>query len=331
MTAKQVNGPKCVGVAGLGLMGRGIVTCLLGHGLKVIAYNRTYSRAIKARGAIAGMLEDALAREVLKPSHVKDWRDRFRVVKSCKGLASCDFVIETVKENLKLKGQLYDEIESHVSPNTVIASNTSSFPLELLQKKRKHPERFVVMHWAEPAWITRFMEIVRNEKTTDDARRLTERLGRLCDKEPSVMNFDIRGFLANRMMYAFIREACYLVDHGVATVDMIDRSFRNDTGWWSALAGPFRWMDLTGIDAYAAVMEGIHPELADTKTLPEIMKLMRKRGARGISNQNGFYKYTEETAKAWENAWVEFTYDIRKLVKKYENRLDKAGALPEDD
>lgn len=61
-------------------------------------------------------------------------------------------------------------------------------------------------------------------------------------------------------MYAMMREACYLVEAGVADIATIDRSFRNDIGWWAALAGPFRWMDLTGIPAYAAVMDGLLPK-----------------------------------------------------------------------
>jgi len=93
---------------------------------------------------------------------------------------------------MALKRKIYAELEECMPDDAVIASNTSSFPLALLQAKSKHPERFVVMHWSEPAWITRFMEIVRNEGTSDDAVSKTEQLGPLCGKEPSVLNFDIR-------------------------------------------------------------------------------------------------------------------------------------------
>ena len=319
-----------VGVVGLGLMGRGIAACLLSHGLKVVAFNRTRERAERAREFLAEAMDEVVRRGVVAQDRVADWQDRFVLASSYECLAVCPFVIESVKEDMALKRRLYREVEACVAEDAVIASNTSSFPLTMLQAESRRPERFVVMHWSEPAWITRFMEIVRNEKTSEDAIEKTRQLGLLCDKQPSFLNFDIRGFITNRLMYAFIREACYLADLGVADVATIDRSFRNDVGWWATLAGPFRWMDLTGIEAYGLVMEGLLPELSNRKELPEIMRRMREQSAQGTANRKGFYPYTKDTAAAWEEAWVDFTYDIRKLVRKYENRLKKAGALGEE-
>jgi 3-hydroxybutyryl-CoA dehydrogenase len=171
------------------------------------------------------------------------------------------------------------------------------------------------------------MEIVRTEVTTDRAVHLAQAIAQRCGKEPCLLNFDVPGFVTNRLMYAFIREACHLVDLGVCDVATVDQSFRNDVGWWATLAGPFRWMDLTGIHSYAAVMEGLLPTLSNSERLPEIMKKMREQSAEGIGNQKGFYKYDKHSAKAWEEAWVDFTYDIRKLIMKYEERLRAEGAL----
>jgi 3-hydroxybutyryl-CoA dehydrogenase len=146
-----------------------------------------------------------------------------------------------------------------------------------------------------------------------------ERFGRSCGKEPAVLRRDIRGFLSNRMMYAMLREACYLVEAGIADVETIDQSFRNDMGWWSLLAGPFRWMDLTGIPAYATVMDGLLPELCNETRVPEMMRKMVAEDAGGIHNRRGFYPYTRSGARRWEEKWVEFTYDMRKLAEKYKD------------
>jgi len=132
----------------------------------------------------------------------------------------------------------------------------------------------------------------------------------------------VRGFLSNRMMYAMLREAFHLVESGIADVETVDRSFRNDIGWWATVAGPFRWMDLTGIPAYAAVMEGLLPQLCNEKRVPRLMRQVVRSGAVGIANRNGFYPYTRPSAKEWEKVWVDFTYDIRKLVEKYEKRVE---------
>jgi 3-hydroxybutyryl-CoA dehydrogenase len=310
-----------IGLIGLGLMGRGIAACLLSRGLEVIAYNRTARRAKQACRYIAEMLEELVARKVVRRSQVLDWGERFRSTQSLGELARTEFIIESVTKDLDLKRRIYDQVEAVVPARTVIASNTSSFPTTLLQQGRRHPARFIVMHWSEPATITRYLEIVPGEKTARRTVRLTEKLGLLCGKEPTVLNLDIRGFISNRLMYAMMREACYLVESGVADVAAVDRSFRNDVGWWATLAGPFRWMDLTGIPAYAAVMEGLFPELAHSKSVPELMKKVVEKGAKGTSNRKGFYRYTRASAREWEKAWVDFTFDVRRLVEKYEKQV----------
>jgi 3-hydroxybutyryl-CoA dehydrogenase len=183
-----------------------------------------------------------------------------------------------------------------------------------------HPERFIGMHWGEPAQIMRYLEIIPGRQTSARTTRLTRKLGEICGKEPTVLNQDIQGFLSNRMMYAMLREACYLVEAGIADIETVDRSFRNDMGWWALLAGPFRWMDLTGIPAYALVMDGLLPKLSNTTATPKLMRDMVASGAQGISNAKGFYRYSKSGAKRWEKAWVDFTYEIRALADKYSER-----------
>jgi len=310
-----------VGVIGLGLMGRGIVACLLANGLPVVAYNRTARRAKQAQKHIAEMLDELVARRVTPRAQVSSWQRRLQVTGDFDDLADADFIIESVTEDLALKRRIYDQVEAAVRARTVIASNTSSFPTTLLQEGRKRPGRFIVMHCAEPAPITRYLEIVPGKRTTKRTTRLATRLGVLCGKEPTVLNFDIRGFISNRLMYAMMREACYLVEAGVADVATVDRSFRNDVGWWAALAGPFRWMDLTGIPVYATVMEGLLPELCNSESVPALMSKVLGKGAEGISNGKGFYTYSRASRREWEKAWVDFTFDISCIVAKYEKRV----------
>ena len=86
------------------------------------------------------------------------------------------------------------------------------------------------------------------------------------------------------------------------------------------LVGVFRWMDLTGIPGYATVMEGLFPKLANTRKVPKLMRDVVARGAKGISNAKGFYRYTRKSARQWERNWIDFTYDMRKLSDKYAQR-----------
>jgi 3-hydroxybutyryl-CoA dehydrogenase len=309
-----------VGLIGLGLMGRGIASCLLAHGLEVVAYNRTAVRARASVRHIEATLEEMVRRRLLTRAGMRDWRGRFHLVRSIAELAPARFVIESVKEDLVLKRQIYDQLEAAVREDAVISSNTSSLPISVLQTGRTNPARFIGMHWGEPAQIMRYLEVIPGDQTSPATIELTMRLGELCGKEPTLLNRDIQGFISNRMMYAMLREACYLVESGIADIETVDRSFRNDIGYWATLAGPFRWMDLTGIPAYAAVMDGLLSKLCDTKEVPKVMKDVVARGAQGIGNAQGFYPYTKASARRWEKAWVDFTYEIRKLAEKFDSR-----------
>ncbi len=258
-----------IGVAGLGLMGQGIASCLVAYGFRVIAYSRTAAREAESAGHVSKSLREMLRRGLIPARKIRDWRDRYRFVATLDGLAPCAFVVETVKEDLELKREIYSSLEEILTARAVIASNTSSIPITLLQHGRKHPERFVGVHWGEPVQVMRYLEIVPGKQTSPRVVRLAQKLGKACGKEPTVLNEDIRGFLSNRMMYAMMREAFHLVEHGIASLEDVDRSFRNDMGWWATLAGPFRWMDLTGIPAYQAVMEGLFPELCNSPEVPK--------------------------------------------------------------
>ena len=169
--------------------------------------------------------------------------------------------------------------------------------------------------------VSRYLEITCGKQTAARAIRLARQIGHACGKEPTLLNQDIRGFLSNRMMYAMMREAFYLVEQGIADLADVDRSFRNDIGWWATIAGPFRWMDLTGIPAYAAVMEDLLPELCNSSEVPALLKAMVENGAEGVANQKGFYEYSKASAEEWSRAWVDFSYDLNQLVEKYNKRL----------
>ena len=220
-------------------------------------------------------------------------------------------MIETVGESLELKRNIYKTLESVIAEDVVIASNTSGISLSVLQDQLNHKGRFIGMHWAEPAEITRYLEISRAKDTNDNAVQIAQRIGERCGKQPTVLNFDISGLISNRLMYAMMREAIYLVESGVADFETVDRSFRNDIGWWATLCGPFRWMDLTGLPIYAKVMEGLFPKLCNSKELPQLMQDK-------VDTKTKFYDYSDKSEEEWESIWTDFTYDIRELVEKYD-------------
>lgn len=306
-----------VGLVGLGFLGRSIAACLLSRGFHLIVYNKDRGLYAQARSHIEREIGELVERANFPPALLETWKQRYVEAKDVADLADRQFVIESVTENVQVKQGLIDELESVIGADVAIGSNTSAIPISILQGRAKHPQRIVGMHWSEPAHNTRFMELIRGGRTSEDALAKALEVGRRCGKEPSILHHDIRGFITNRLMYAMMREALHLLENGYADVESIDRSFRNDIGWWATIAGPFRLMDLTGLPAYVAVMKDLFPELANTAELPGTMKRLETEGANGVFNGRGFYKYTVEEAAAWQKTWADFSWDIRQLADKH--------------
>lgn len=305
-----------VGVVGLGLMGKSIAACLLAAGHPVIAFDSDPARRIEAAPSIAVMLDELVAESSLATPSAKAF-ERFTVAAGMQGFAPCRIAFEVVTEDISAKRGVFAVLEAAMRPDAIIASNTSAIPITLLQQGLSHPERLLGVHWAEPAHLTRFLEIIAGEQTDPLVGQVLHGLARRWGKEPSLVRRDIRGFVANRIMYAMIREAFHLVETGVATVEDVDRSVRNDVGSWATLAGPFRWMDLTGIPAYAAVMHELLPELSNAARVPKLMADKVAEGALGTANAKGFHSYTPESASAWDEAFRRFSIDVRHLQQKY--------------
>lgn len=305
-----------VGLVGLGLMGTSIAACLLSAGHPVTAVELDALRRKGAQRRVRALLA-ASRKEALVRADPSKLVRQLVVNHDYAPLKSCQLVIEAAAEDFKIKRDVIRKVEEVVSSRVIIGTNTSGIPVTDLQEGARHPERILGIHWAEPAHITRFMEIVCGSGTSLSVAREVVYLARQWGKEPSLLRKDVRGFITNRIFYAMLREAFYLVESGYATVEDVDRSLRNDLGYWITLAGPFRFMDLTGIPGYATVMNGLFPELNCDKKVPDLMKKVVASGARGVSNAKGFYRYTPAQALLWEKRFLKFSYEIRRLAQRY--------------
>ncbi len=307
---------RSVGVVGVGLLGRGIAACMLAKGIRVVAYDRDPQARHNARKYIQTAIEDLFEHGRVSRDLITRWPDIYSDPQSIDALRDCDYVIESVNEDLELKRSVFDQVERIVGSTTPIASNTSAFPISVFQKDRLFPQRFIGMHWADPCHITRFLEVIRGELTDEATARATMDLAKAVGKDPSLVKKDVCGFIVNRMNYALYREAFNLLESGVADVETIDRSFRSAVGLWAAIGGPFRWMDLTGVSAYAAVMKQLLPTLNNSTEVPETIRKIVESGANGIATRKGFYDYTPEEVEQWEKLFVENVWLVQKMNEK---------------
>jgi 3-hydroxybutyryl-CoA dehydrogenase len=305
-----------VGVVGLGLMGCSIATCLLMAGHPVIAVAPISDDMKHAESRIRNHLlksgEHGLVNEA--PEY---YLKNLVITEDYSRLKPCKLVIESTIESEEIKKSVYSKIELEIADDVLMASNTSAIPISILQKLTTHPERFFGLHWAEPSHTTRFLEVICGELSDIKKGEYLYELSHLWGKEPTLVRKDIRGFIGNRLMYAMYREAFYLVENGYATVEDVDRACRNNTGYWMTLVGVFGWMDLTGVAAYHNVIKDLFPTLCNSTEMPKLIDDIVKAGGRGVANGQGFYSYTPEEARLWEETFTAFSYEIRNLALKY--------------
>jgi 3-hydroxybutyryl-CoA dehydrogenase len=313
---KRGHATTSVGVVGLGLMGCSIATCLLMAGHPVVAIAPIESDLGTAEPRIKEHLTKS-KKEGLTEKTPKALLKNLIITADYSALANCGLVIECTLENLEIKKTVFKKIEAVIKPDALLTSNTSAIPISILQKQTQIPERFFGLHWAEPSHTTRFLEVICGELSDVSKGEHLYSLSEGWGKEPTLVRKDIRGFITNRLMYAMYREAFYLVENGYATVEDIDRACRNNPGYWMTLVGVFRWMDLTGVQAYHAVMKDLFPTLNNSTQIPKLIDDIVKSGGKGVANAHGFHSYTPEEAKLWEETFKEFSYKIRKLALKY--------------
>jgi len=313
-----------VGVVGLGVMGTSITACLLAAGHPVAAVTPSAAEREAIRPRLLQFLQELVDEGRLDESP-DDILQRLVVSDDYAVLAGSRLVTEVVIEDLEIKRQVIRSIEDVVVTDAVIASNTSAIPITDLQQGALHPERIIGMHWCEPAHFTRLMEVTCGAQFDPELVQWAVRLADIWGKETALLKKDVRGFLANRVGYAMIREALHLVETGVATPADIDRALMTSLGTWSPFAGPFRMMDMYGVTTFNEVMKGMFPELSNAQQPPALLQEMIDTGTRGMVDGRGFYDYGPDTAQRWDEAFRAFNRDIDILAREYAQAKVESG------
>lgn len=305
-----------VAVIGLGLMGCSIATCLLMANHKVIALAPIDADLEHAERRIKEHLT-RVEKEGILNRPIQYYLNNLTITNSYQALKPCRLAIECTIEDLEIKKTVYAKIEEYLPADALLTSNTSAIPISILQNLTQHPNRFFGLHWAEPSHVTRFLEIICGDLSDIALGEYLYELAYHWQKEPTLVRKDIRGFITNRLMYAMYREAFNLVENGYASIEDIDRACTNNPGNWMTLVGVFRWMDLTGVPAYLTVIKDLWPTLSNSTEVPKLIQDIVDTGGKGVANAKGFYEYTEEEAKLWEETFSKFSFDIRKLANQY--------------
>ena len=273
---------------GLGTMGAGIAQVSVTAGHETIGREVTMELAKRGRATI----ERYLGRAVEKGRMTADDRDaalgRLTLTTEVPDLADCDLVIEAIVEELDAKRELFAELDRLTRPDAVLATNTSALSVSEIAAATERPERVVGMHFFNPAPVLPLVEIVRAERSSDDAVRIAYDWAEQAGKQPVRCN-DTPGFIVNRILIPLLNDCVRVLDEANVSPEDLDKAMTNGAGW---PLGPCALVDLVGIDVHVHASEALHTKLHEDRVAPpERLVRMRAEGKLGRKSGEGFYSY----------------------------------------
>lgn len=265
-------------------MGAGIAAILCGGGWAVQVIEPARETAANLPERVAGCLAELAAKgsapDVIAAAQDVDWE-------------GVDLVIECLPEDLAIKQRFFAELEGLAPARTILASNSSSFPISDIAVGRSTPWRMAGLHFFMPAHLVPLVEVISGEATAPEtATTLCEWMTAL-GKRPVHVRKDIPGFLANRIQHALMREALSLVERGIASPEDIDAAVQYGFGMRFLGAGPCLQKDLAGIDIHHAAASTIYPDLCNATAPGTALSDRVAQGDLGVKTGRGFYDWDE--------------------------------------
>lgn len=282
-------------VVGAGTMGSGIAQAIAEGGRQALLADAIPGAAEKAKGRIAVSLDKAIAKGKITPDVKEAVLGRITALGDFKEIAAgtvvdaaVDLVIEAITENAAVKKELFSELDKVLGPQAIFASNTSALSVTELARATSRPERFIGMHFFNPAPIMKLVEIIRGADTAEGTFEAVRVLAGQLGKTPVTVN-EAPGFVVNRLLVPMINEAVYALMEGVASAEDIDTAMKLGAGH---PMGPLALADMIGLDVCLAIMEALDAEFGDPKYRPcPLLRKMVRAGRLGRKSGRGFFDY----------------------------------------
>jgi 3-hydroxybutyryl-CoA dehydrogenase len=205
-------------------------------------------------------------------------------------------VFESVVEDLELKQQLFAQVEQLVGPDTILASNTSGLPITRIAERMQRPERAATTHFWNPPHLMPLVEIIKGERTSETTLSRLHEVLTGAGKRVVVVRKDVPGQLGNRLLHALFREAFYIVQEGVATVEDVDLALKYGPGLRFPAYGLLEHADMVGLDMMVAIDSYLFGALSNMSEPPTFVHELVAQGALGAKSGRGLYDWTRRSA-----------------------------------
>jgi 3-hydroxybutyryl-CoA dehydrogenase len=280
-----------VGVVGAGQMGNGIAHVFALAGYRVLLNDVNADSLGRALATIARNMDRQIRSAKITEADKAAAMARISTTLSLPDLGATDLVIEAATEKEAVKNAIFETLQPHLLPHTILSSNTSSISITRLASRTDRPEKFMGFHFMNPVPVMQLVELIRgiatDAATYDTLHGVVQRLGKIAASAE-----DFPAFIVNRILMPMINEAVYTLYEGVGNVQSIDQSLKLGA---NHPMGPLELADFIGLDTCLAIMNVLHEGLADTKYRPcPLLTKYVEAGWLGRKTQRGFYDYRGE-------------------------------------
>lgn len=275
-------------VCGAGTMGSGIAQVMAGAGHEV--YLRDVSEYFVNKGfeKIKKNLERQVSKGKLKVEDKDQVLARITATTELDQAKDCKLVIEVITEQMEVKKLLFEELDNICSPDVIFATNTSALSISELASATKRPEKFIGMHFFNPAPVMKLVEVTKGFATNEETLEFIKELAKGLGKNPVAVE-EAPGFVVNRILIPMINEATFILMEGIATAEDIDIAMKLGA---NHPIGPLALADMIGLDVCLWIMETLYTEFGDSKYRPcPLLNKMVRAGYLGRKTGKGFFNY----------------------------------------